>query len=69
MCLDSGGSNNDEVGKSLEWKLATKLTKEFNLSQGGRAYDVMDIHSKQWRYTDTLGAKSLDTIDNVKAKI
>ena len=31
------------VGKSLDRKLVAKLTKEFNLSKGGRSYDVMDI--------------------------
>lgn len=31
------------VGKNLDRKLAMKLTKEFNLPKGGRAYDVVDI--------------------------
>lgn len=31
------------IGKNLDRKLATKLTKEFNLSKGTRSYDVTDI--------------------------
>lgn len=31
------------VGKNLDQKLTAKLTKEFNLSKGTRAYDVVDI--------------------------
>ena len=31
------------VGKNLDRNLVVKLTKEFNLSKEGRAYDVADI--------------------------
>ena len=31
------------IGKSLDMKLVVRLTKEFNLTKGGRAYDAIDI--------------------------
>ena len=31
------------IGKNLDQKLATNLTKEFNLSKGTRDYDAADI--------------------------
>ena len=42
------------VGKNLDRKLALRLTKEFNLSKGGKAYDVMDIHDQALRFTIQL---------------
>lgn len=42
------------VGKSLDRKLATKLTKEFNLSKGSRAYDDVDIQDEALRFTIQL---------------
>ena len=69
MALDSRGAKNDKVGKSLDKKLDAKLKKEFNFSKGGGAYDVINIHSKPQRYTGTLGVESLNTIENLKAKI
>jgi hypothetical protein len=42
------------VGKSLDRKLAVRLTKEFNLSKGGRAYDAMDIQDQDLRFTIQL---------------
>ena len=34
------------VGKNLDQKLAAKLTKEFKLTKGGRAYDAIDIEDE-----------------------
>ena len=39
------------MGKSLDRKLVVKLTKEFNLSKGGRTYNVMDIQDEALRFT------------------
>ena len=39
------------VSKSLDKNLSTKLTKEFNLTKGGRAYDTMDIEDEAQRFT------------------
>ena len=45
------------VGKNLDRNLAAKLTKEFNLSKGGRAYDATDIQNKALRFTIQLLAR------------
>lgn len=42
------------IGKSLHRKLVVRLTKEFNLSKGGRAYDVTDIRDQALRFTIQL---------------
>ena len=42
------------VGKNLDRKLVAKLTKEFNLSKGGRAYDVIDIQDEALIFTVQL---------------
>lgn len=42
------------VGKNLDRKLATKLTKEFQLSKGGQAYDAEDIKDDVLRFTVQL---------------
>ena len=42
------------VGKNLDQKLATKLTKEFNLSKGIRAYDAIAIQDQALRFTIQL---------------
>lgn len=34
------------VGKDQDQKLATKLVKKYNLTRGGRAYDVVQIEDK-----------------------
>jgi len=39
------------VGKKLDRKLVVKLTKEFKLSKGGRAYDAKDIKDEVMRLT------------------
>lgn len=39
------------VGKSQDRKLVAQLTKEFNFSKGGRAYDVSDIQDQALRFT------------------
>ena len=38
------------VGKNLDRKKAAKLTKEFNLSKGTKAYDSMDIQDHALRF-------------------
>lgn len=45
------------VGKNLDRKLAAKLTKEFNLSKGTRAYDAMDIQDQALRFIVQLLAR------------
>ena len=42
------------VGKNLDQKVAMKLTKEFNLSKGTKAYDAVDIHDQALRFTVQL---------------
>ena len=39
------------VGKNLDRKLVVKLTKEFNLSKGGRSYDAIDIWDEALIFT------------------
>ena len=38
------------VGKNLDRKLVAKLTKEFNLTRGGRAYNTVDIEDEALRF-------------------
>ena len=45
------------VGKNLDRKLTVKLTKEFNLSKGGRAYDAATIQDEALRFTIQLLAR------------
>lgn len=42
------------IGKNLDGKLAAKLTKEFNLTKGGRAYDTADIEDEALQFTIQL---------------
>jgi len=42
------------VGKNLDRKLVVKLTKEFNLSKGSKAYDAMNIQDQALRFTVQL---------------
>jgi len=65
MYLDSGGTEKDGATMSLDRKLSTNGG---NLLRG-RTNDDVGIHIKIQRWIDKLGAKSSDTIDNVKAKI
>ena len=49
------------VGKNLDRKLVAKLPKEFNLSKGGREYDVTDIQlTKNAKYPIPLSPMSKD---------
>jgi hypothetical protein len=45
------------VGKNLDQKLAMKLTKEFRLTKGGWAYDVLDIEDEALMFTVQLLAR------------
>ena len=42
------------IDKNLDRKLDVKLTKEFNLSKGTKAYDVIDIQDQALRFTIQL---------------
>lgn len=45
------------VGNNLDRKLVVKLTKEFNLSKGTKAYDVADIQDQALRFIVQLLAR------------
>ena len=38
------------MGKDQDWKLAMKLIKKYNLTRGGKAYDVMQIEDKALQF-------------------
>lgn len=38
------------IGKNLDGKLATKLTKEFKLTKGGWVYDIVSIEDEMLRF-------------------
>ena len=65
MYPDNRGAEENGAVTTLEWRPATK--EDHLLS--GSIDDAGGIYNKLWRWTEKQDTESLDTSDNVKAKI